>query len=650
MDALAADVAGDEEEGVEPAQPRASKPAKKPLYLREVQAAQLLAGGASDGEEEEEGAGTAAAAAAAAALPPSYAEEQAKARREFMAAAEAAGEDAPLELKVKAHGAGDGAGDGAPPPAARTRKAKLLQSLSSLPPPDSNAAADAFLADYIAHERWKGGDDDEGNDSRGADADGGIRGLLRAPVDGGGGGGGGGGDSDDSAEAVEGAEAFEAAWNFRFEEPGSSALATAPRRLEGLVRKAPPSRGAARVAKAERTAARKAELRSELARLRALKRADIESKLRAIRAVGGLRGAGGESLGAYLDADEWAGGDAHDAAMASLFGEGYYGGEEEAGDAGAAGEGEGEEEEEGEEGEEEEEKEGGGAKRGRKATRRSSRLRKPAFGDIEEELRSLLRPVAAGGGGAAAAVARAEAERAAGGGAQPEGDGGGDGGGDGDGDDEPGGAGGEAGAGGGSQFGKRAMKKWRRRVFSPQPRVCAPSLSSLTRSPLFPSFPTVQCAGGEGCGVPRARLRGLCGRPAHPLQVHGRAARPVRAEARGAADAARQGAEPGGVVEAPRALPRAGGAPEVRPQARPGGGGARPAGGGAGGGGGGGGAGLARPRRGRGRRRRRRGGGGGGRRRAQSVLRGANQECAARGGGGGRGGRRGAGAGGRGCG
>ena len=127
-----------------------------------------------------------------------------------------------------------------------------------------------------------------------------------------------------SDEEVDAQEAFEAQYNFRFEEPGGAALAAQPRRIEGAVRKVTSARADKRKAKAERVAVEHAALREEVKRLKNLKRREIEAKLAQIRAVAGAAALSlpADALDAEFDEAE------HEAAMGAAFGDDYYAEEE----------------------------------------------------------------------------------------------------------------------------------------------------------------------------------------------------------------------------------------------------------------------------------------------------------------------------------
>ena len=166
---------------------------------------------------------------------------------------------------------------------------------------------DQFLKDYILQRKWIG-DENAGNnyhDGNGTDAE----------------------DVEEDEAALEAAEAYEAEYNFRFEEPGGTSLVTHPRQLEGIVRKEDDKRKRKRAEKAQRKAEEEEGRRTELKRLKNLKKGEIMNKLSELQAVAGAAAPKAEVL------DELLGGDfdpeAHDRAMAEAFGDEYYGMDEE---------------------------------------------------------------------------------------------------------------------------------------------------------------------------------------------------------------------------------------------------------------------------------------------------------------------------------
>ena len=335
----------EEEEGGEAAAAAAAAGGKKKkaVFLRDVQSARLLQRAARKGSDEDVGSesdesdegGDDVAGGPELGVPqgPTYAQEQAALRAEFLAVAATeaepeAGGAAAGGLRLKRRAAPVSAADAA---AASSRSAALLSSLfeagaegeeeeeddapddddddvadgdeaaekrpaaKKKPARSRDAQADAFLKDYLQHKRWMAdGSGDEGE---------------------------AGGGSEDEVDAQ---EAFEAQYNFRFEEPGGAVLAAQPRRTEGTIRKVKSARADARKAKAERVAAEHAALREEVKRLKNLKRREIEDKLAQIRAVAGaaVLSLPAGALDAEFDEAE------HDEAMGAAFGDDYYAEEE----------------------------------------------------------------------------------------------------------------------------------------------------------------------------------------------------------------------------------------------------------------------------------------------------------------------------------
>eukprot|EP00118_Oscarella_pearsei_P003520 m.14620 g.14620 ORF g.14620 m.14620 type:complete len:627 (+) comp25852_c0_seq1:22-1902(+) len=133
-------------------------------------------------------------------------------------------------------------------------------------------------------------------------------------------------DSEDE-EAVEEQEEFERKYNFRFEEPGGTALVSYPRTIPGSVRQDDDSRKKKRKERDERKVRQKEEKKEELKRLKNLKKKDIMEKLEKIKEI-----TGNETVGFDEDAlDREFSPEEYDKMMQDNFDEEYYGlGEEDA--------------------------------------------------------------------------------------------------------------------------------------------------------------------------------------------------------------------------------------------------------------------------------------------------------------------------------
>ena len=130
------------------------------------------------------------------------------------------------------------------------------------------------------------------------------------------------GNMEEDEEAFDAAEAFEAGYNFRFEEPGGTAIVTHSRQIDDVVRKSDDRRKLKRAEKAARKAQEEEERRRELKQLKNLKKAEIEKKLEEVKTVAGLGAPDQNILGQLLDGEFDP--EAHDKAMAAAFGEDYY--------------------------------------------------------------------------------------------------------------------------------------------------------------------------------------------------------------------------------------------------------------------------------------------------------------------------------------
>lgn len=119
------------------------------------------------------------------------------------------------------------------------------------------------------------------------------------------------------------AEKFETNYNFRFEQPGATEITTHPRDVQSVRRKEE-KRKKEREARNEKEESIKRERREEINRLRNLKKAEIERKIKQIEEVTGRPMNFDEiDLEADFDPDEW------DTKMIERFDDGYYGEKEE---------------------------------------------------------------------------------------------------------------------------------------------------------------------------------------------------------------------------------------------------------------------------------------------------------------------------------
>lgn len=128
-------------------------------------------------------------------------------------------------------------------------------------------------------------------------------------------------DGDDGYENFdEKADAFEAAYNFRFEEPGSNKVASHSREVVGSLRRPDERRKKARRARLERKLLEKATKAEELKQLKNAKKREIEARLLAIREAAGDDNVdfNGLDLDGDFDSDKF------DRQMQERFGDDYY--------------------------------------------------------------------------------------------------------------------------------------------------------------------------------------------------------------------------------------------------------------------------------------------------------------------------------------
>ncbi|OEH74522.1 krr1 zinc finger-containing protein [Cyclospora cayetanensis] len=133
-------------------------------------------------------------------------------------------------------------------------------------------------------------------------------------------------DDEEDDEQLEKAEAFEASYNFRFEEEGGTNIQGHPRVISDSVRQKDDKRKRAREKKQKQKEEEQLRRREELKRLKSLKREEIAEKIRQIQQVGGLDEA---TVSRVLDLGGAFDSEAHDVEMQKLFGEDYDAQDEE---------------------------------------------------------------------------------------------------------------------------------------------------------------------------------------------------------------------------------------------------------------------------------------------------------------------------------
>ena len=240
-------------------------------------------------------------------------------------------------------------------------------------------------------------------------------------------------DEEDEAH-LEAADAYEARYNFRFEEPGGGEIVTYGRAVEGSVRRKDTKRKDERERKKDRVAETRREAEAETRRLVNVRRAELKAQMKRIRDIAG-DGVDMDTLAAVFGNDLDADFDpaAHDAKMAALFGDEYYAEEERetvapgAAAAAAASRGNGDDD-----GEEEEEEGGdaavpdwvfGDGPRPAWAGPSAEQLAAAEDDDAEDELLGLPSSSSSSGGGGGARQGKQQQPRAGGNAALDDADG-----------------------------------------------------------------------------------------------------------------------------------------------------------------------------------------------------------------------------------
>jgi protein KRI1 len=312
---------------------------EKPMYLKDVvykEAMDRAAGLATDSDEEEDQNGGGSRSGRDAGVK-TYNEEQKDLKNSFLQAFEtevdAQGDDdfggvlksrrkaARAAAAAAAEAAGgeednDSDEDGGQG-REEARVQELLDAYFTSEGTKEMGENDKFLRSFILKKGWVDQGDDEISDDDDDENEkdkfgGGVFGI----------------DDEEDEAAFEAAQAFEAHYNFRYEEPGSGQLVTHPRQIEGTVRKEDDRRKKNRAEKAARKLAEEEERRAEVKRLKNLKKAEIEGRLHELQNVAGAAAPKEELLDDLLAGDFDP--EAHDRAMSAAFGDDYYGdGDEE---------------------------------------------------------------------------------------------------------------------------------------------------------------------------------------------------------------------------------------------------------------------------------------------------------------------------------
>ena len=165
-----------------------------------------------------------------------------------------------------------------------------------------------FLRDYITNMGWKTKDkinkDDDDNSS--------------------------GDDDEEDEEFLDKMDEFETKYNFRFEEDGGHAIASHSRHVGDSVRVKESKRKKERDSKKERRESEKRAKLAELQRLKNLKQAEINARLKELEQVTGNKVVSSEIVSDLLDGEFDP--SVHDQQMDAMLGDDYYDQEDEEGD------------------------------------------------------------------------------------------------------------------------------------------------------------------------------------------------------------------------------------------------------------------------------------------------------------------------------
>ncbi|KAL8438723.1 hypothetical protein Efla_001271 [Eimeria flavescens] len=229
---------------------------------------------------------------------PAYQEELASLKRSFLEAADAAEAEGEGFLNLKVKGKEEEEEE-------ETEYRQFLDSRNACKGVDSEAvlsrfwvdgqtldANESFLRDYILNQKWR---EDKAIPAWQAEA-----GL----------------NEDEDEQQLEEADAFEASYNFRFEEEGGCEIQGHPRVIAESVRQTEDKRKKARERRNKQKEEERVRREEELKRLKSLKREEIREKLKQIQQVSGLDDATVKSV---LNLEDEFDSERHDAEMQRLF-------------------------------------------------------------------------------------------------------------------------------------------------------------------------------------------------------------------------------------------------------------------------------------------------------------------------------------------
>ncbi|RLN56098.1 hypothetical protein BBJ29_006718 [Phytophthora kernoviae] len=260
------------------------KKGSAPLYYKDLVRQQVIAGDVSGSEEEDDGP------------VKTYAEEQAEIKKDFLKSLKEKEEEEEEDLDgglftVRKKNEGEQRQEDEDFAEFTTKYGSKLKK--------DNVDPETFLQHYLSSEGWKDKTDVVPH----------YDDIVK--------------EDEEDAEELEKAEDFEHAYNFRFEEQDGGIIQTHSRHVDDSMRREDDSRKRKRAERKERKALERQKKEEELRRLKNLKQAEIEQKLKKVaRLMGEQEGVAGlkpEDLEGDFDPEEY------DKRMQAVFDEQYYG-------------------------------------------------------------------------------------------------------------------------------------------------------------------------------------------------------------------------------------------------------------------------------------------------------------------------------------